>query len=59
MFINLANEPSSTLSLGSTIQQAKIKHNNVFVNKLMSMMLDLSRCNIRCFYVYVCKNMLI
>lgn len=37
MFIYLANQPSSHSDLGSSIKWAKLKHNNVFGNKLMSM----------------------
>ena len=36
LFMYLANEPSSNLSLDSTIKQAESKHNNAFVNKLVS-----------------------
>jgi len=37
MFPYLVNELSSNLSLGSTIKQVKLKHNNVFVNKFVNM----------------------
>ena len=33
MFVCLANKPKLSISLGSTIKQTKLKHNNVFVNK--------------------------
>ena len=39
--------------LSLTIKLAKFKHNNVFVNKLMSMMLDLSIYNIIRLYEYM------
>ena len=38
MFVYFENKPSSTLSLDSIIKRAKLKQNNVFVNKLMNMM---------------------
>ena len=34
MFVYLANEFSSNLSLGSIIKQAKLKYNNVLMNAL-------------------------
>ena len=36
MFMYLANEPSTSLGLNSTIKWTKLKHNNVFINKLMN-----------------------
>ena len=55
MFVYLANEPSLNLNLDSTIKQVNLKYNNAFVNKIMSMGLDLSVCvyNIICLYEYI------
>ena len=36
MFIYLANKENSRINLSSTIKRAKFKHNNVYMNKLMS-----------------------
>ena len=36
MFVCLANKPKLSISLGSTIKQTKLKHNNVFVNKFVT-----------------------
>ena len=36
IFICLVNKLSSNLTLGSIIKQIKLKHNNVFVNKLVN-----------------------
>jgi len=45
MLIYLANKSSSSSSSSSSlaliIKQAKVKHNNIFVNKFMIMQLDL------------------
>ena len=46
-------------SLGSTIKQAKLKHNNVFVNKLEYETGFKYIYNILCLYVYVYRNILI
>ena len=46
MFVYLANESSSTLTLGSINKQIKFKYNDVLVKKLMSMRLNLSKNNI-------------
>ena len=40
MFVYLVNQLSSNLSLGSTIKQAELKRNNLFVNKLINIKLD-------------------
>jgi len=53
MFIYLENESSSCLNLGSTVKQVELKHNIVFVNKRMSMMLNLSNI-IPYVYMYTC-----
>ena len=53
MFIYLENESSSCLNLGSTVKQVELKHNIVFVNKRMSMMLNLSNI-ILYVYMYTC-----
>ena len=53
MFIYLENESSSCLNLGSTVKQVELKHNIVFVNKCMSMMLNLSNI-ILYVYMYTC-----
>ena len=39
-FVYLVNEPNLSLVLDSNINQVKSKHNNMFVNKLVSMSLD-------------------
>ena len=50
----LANEPSTSLGLNSTIKRTKLKHNNVFMNKLMNVRLNLSIYNtIRFFFTYI------
>ena len=36
IYAHLANEPSTSLGLNSTIKRTKLKHNNVFINKLMN-----------------------
>ena len=41
MFICLVNKSNSSSSLSSAIKQTKLKHNNVFMNKLMNERLDL------------------
>lgn len=53
MFVYVAK--SSSPSLGTSIKQVKLKHNNVFMNKFMSMTLDLSIYNIIYLYVYMYK----
>ena len=47
------DELSSSLILGSIINQVEFRHNNVFVNKFVSMRLDLSIYKIICLYVYM------
>jgi len=59
MFVYLVNELSSSPSLGSTIIQANLKHDNVIMNKLESIRFNLYIFNIICFYVYMYKNLLI
>lgn len=54
IFVYLTNEPSSSLSLGSTIKKVKLKHNNVLLNKLRNTRLYLNNSNIICLYVYTC-----
>ena len=51
MLIYLAKESSLSLTLGWSIKQVKLKHNNVFVNKLVIMKFDLSIYVIICLYV--------
>ena len=46
MFIRSANKPSSSLSLDSTINLAKFKYNNVFVNKLVNISHNLTTYNV-------------
>lgn len=41
MFIYLANKENSKINLGSMIKRVQFKHNNVFMNKLMSIRLNL------------------
>ena len=50
MFIYIANKSSLSSSLDSIIRRVKFKHNNIFVNKTMSIKLDLSINNI--IYLY-------
>ncbi len=45
----LANELSLSLSFGSISKWAKLKNSNVFVNKLVSMRLDLN-----IYYMFIC-----
>jgi hypothetical protein len=59
MFVYLANELSSSLSLHSTIKKAKFKHNNILVNKLVNMRLDLSIYDIIYLRVYMYTNIVI
>ena len=58
VFVYLVNESSSSLSLGSSIKQVKLKHNKVFVNKLVGMRFDLTIYNIIWLYVYKYEHML-
>ena len=53
MFICLEDKSSLNLKLGLNIKLDKLKHNNVFVNKLMSMMLDLIIYNILFLHEYL------
>lgn len=41
MFAYLTNQPSLIIDLDLTMKQVKLKYNNLFVNKFISMMLDL------------------
>ena len=50
MLLYLANELCLSLSLSSAIKQAVLTRNNVFVNKLVSLRLDLSIYDI---YLYL------
>ena len=50
MFIYIANKSSLSSSLDSIIRRVKFKHNNIFVNKTISIKLDLSINNI--IYLY-------
>ena len=59
IFVYLANELNSSLSLHSTIKKAKLKHNNVLVNKLVNMRLDLSIYDIIYLHVYIYTNIVI
>lgn len=52
MFVYLVNESSSSLNLGSTIKQAELKHNFVFMNKLLSMRVYM-RHDLSILYLYV------
>ena len=59
VFVYLANKLSSSISLGSPVKKAKLKYNNVFLNKLVNMCkYNLTIYNI-IFYVYLSKNILI
>ena len=51
MFVHLTNMLTSTLSLDSTIKRTKLKHNNMFGNKLC-ITLGFGICNIIYLYVY-------
>lgn len=54
MLMYLANEPSTSLGLNSTINRTKLKHNNVFMNKLTNERLNLSIYNtIRFTYIKI------
>ena len=63
IFDFLENKQSSTLKFrldcfsrkkkGLIIKQAKFKHNNIFVNKLVNIRLDLTLYNIIFLYVYL------
>ena len=65
MFDFLENKQSSTLKFRFDcfsrkkkcliIKQAKFKHNNMFVNKLVNIRLDLTLYNIIFLYVYLSK----
>lgn len=46
----LANEPSTSLGLNSTIKRTKLIHNNVLMKKLMNVTLNLSIYNTICFF---------
>jgi hypothetical protein len=54
MFVYLANKPNLSPNLDLIIKRAKLKHNNVFVTKLMSLKLTLSIYNIIILYIYTC-----
>ena len=59
VFVCLANKSSSSISLGSPVKKAKLKYNNMFLNKLVNMCkFNLTIYNI-IFYVYLSKNILI
>ena len=58
VFVYLVNESSSSLSLGLSIKQVKLKHNKVFVNKLVGVRFDLTIYNIIWLYVYKYEHML-
>lgn len=58
VFVYLVNESSSILGLGSSIKQVKLKHNKVFVNKLVGMRFDFTVYNIIWLYVYKYEHML-
>jgi len=59
IFVYLATKSNSSPSLSSTIKRAKLKHNNVFVNKLVNMMrLHSSIYNIILLHVYLSKIIL-
>ena len=49
IFIYLANELSPNPSFGSISKRVKLKNSNVFVNKLVSMKLDLN-----IYYMFIC-----
>ena len=55
MFKCLVNKSSLSLSEYSTIKQAKLKYNNVFLN----IKINLTIYNITFLYVYLSKNILI
>lgn len=44
---------AQVLSLGLIIKQIELKYNNVFLNKLVSMRLDVITNNNICLYVYI------
>lgn len=58
VFVYLVNESSSILGLGSSIRQVKLKHNKVFVNKLVGMRFDFTIYNIIWLYVRKYEHML-
>ena len=55
MFVCLINKSNSNLSLDLTIKQTKLKHNNVFVIKLVKMRHYITIYNI-IFYMCTKKN---
>ena len=72
IFVCLVNKSNLSPNLGAIIKQVKLKHNNVFINKLMNLRLffffflkninlrlDLTIYNIIFLYVYLSKNILI
>ena len=54
MLLYLVNEPCLSLSLSLAIKQAILTRNNVFVNKIVSLRLDLSIYDLY-LYLYVYK----
>ncbi len=57
MFVYLVNESSSSLNLDSTIKQVELKHNFVFMNKLLSMRVYMRHdLSILYLYVYMYSN---
>jgi hypothetical protein len=59
MCVYLANKLDSNLSLNSIVKQIKFKHNNMLMNKFMSMRLNLNVYNILSLYTYIYKTILI
>ena len=50
MFVYLTNEPNSSSNFDSTIKRVKLKHNNIFMNILVT--LSKAQLNI---YIYIYK----
>ena len=53
MLVYLVNKSRSISSLGSIIKQAKLKHNKLFVIKLMRIKFDLLLNDIIYIYIYI------
>ena len=56
--LSLTNKPGSSLGLGFNNIHVKLKHKNVFVNKFVSIRIDVTISNIISLYVYMYKNIL-
>ena len=54
MFVYLTNEPNSSSNFDSTIKRVKLKHNNIFMNILVT--LSKAQLNI---YIYIYINLIL